>query len=80
MNIDVIRESTSLPLLNRGDHVVIHNVGAYNMTQWMQFITLRPNIVLIDLDEKPHVIRLAETLENMTSMEKVPQHLTGFKL
>jgi diaminopimelate decarboxylase len=53
MNIDVIRESTSLPLLNRGDHVVIHNVGAYNMTQWMQFIALRPHVVLIDLDENP---------------------------
>lgn len=80
MNIDVIRESTSLPLLNRGDHVVIHNVGAYNMTQWMQFITLRPHVVLIDLDEKPHVIRLTETLENMTIMEKVPPHLSKFTL
>ena len=52
MNIDVIRENVSLPLMNKGDHFVIHSVGAYNMTQWMQFITLRPNIVLIDLDKK----------------------------
>jgi diaminopimelate decarboxylase len=42
MNIDVIRESAALPLLNKGDHFVIHHVGAYNMTQWMQFINLRP--------------------------------------
>jgi diaminopimelate decarboxylase len=76
MNIDVIRESTTLPLLNKGDHVVIHNVGAYNMTQWMQFITLRPNVVLIDMEGKTHVIRTRESLENMNSMEKVPQHLT----
>ena len=76
MNIDVIRESANLPLLNMGDHIVIHNVGAYNMTQWMQFITLRPNVVLIDLDEKPHLIRIKESLENMNSMERVPSHLT----
>ena len=78
MNIDVIRESTTLPLLNKGEHVVIHNVGAYNMTQWMQFITLRPNVVLIDMDEKPHLIRSKESLENMNSMEKVPNHLERF--
>ncbi|MEI6680984.1 MAG: diaminopimelate decarboxylase [Bacteroidota bacterium] len=78
MNIDVIRESTTLPLLNKGEHVVIHNVGAYNMTQWMQFITLRPNVVLIDMDEKPHLIRSKESLENMNSMEKVPDHLVRF--
>ncbi|MCX6287182.1 MAG: alanine racemase [Bacteroidetes bacterium] len=80
MNIDVIRESVSLPLLNKDDHVVIHHVGAYNMTQWMQFIALRPNVVLIDMDEKPHVIRLRETLDNMNSMEKVPAHLKKFNV
>jgi diaminopimelate decarboxylase len=78
MNIDVIRESANLPLLNKGDHIVIHNAGAYNMTQWMQFITLRPNVVLIDLDEKPHLIRSKESLENMNSMEKMPAHLMKF--
>jgi len=75
MNIDVIRENVSLPLLNKGEHVVIHNTGAYNMTQWMQFITLRPRVVLIDLDGRTHVIRDNESLENMNDMEKVPTHL-----
>lgn len=75
MNIDVIRENVSLPLLNKGDHVVISNVGAYNMTQWMQFITLRPRVVLIDLDEKVHVIREHESIENLTSLERIPEHL-----
>jgi len=75
MNIDVIRESVNLPLLNTGDHIVIHNVGAYNMTQWMQFITLRPNVVLIDPDGKSHLIRTKESLENMNSMEHLPPHL-----
>ncbi|MEI6456961.1 MAG: diaminopimelate decarboxylase [bacterium] len=75
MNIDVIRENVSLPLLNKDDHVVIQNAGAYNMTQWMQFITLRPRVVLIDMEGKAHVIRENESLDNMNNMEKVPQHL-----
>ncbi len=75
MNIDVIRENVSLPLMNKDDHVVIHNAGAYNMTQWMQFITLRPRVVLLDMAGKSHVIRENESLDNMNNMEKVPQHL-----
>lgn len=80
MNIDVIRENVSLPLLNKGDHIVIHNVGAYNMTQWMQFITLRPKVVLIDTSEKVHVIREKESMETLTSMETVPAYLKKFEL
>jgi len=41
MNIDVVRESITMPMLQKGDQVVVHKVGAYNMTQWMQFITYR---------------------------------------
>jgi diaminopimelate decarboxylase len=80
MNIDVVRESVSMPLLNKGDHFVIHHVGAYNMTQWMQFITLRPKVVIIDENGKPHVIRHNETLEQLTQMEIVPGHLEKFEL
>lgn len=80
MNIDVIRENVTLPLMNRGDHIIIHHVGAYNMTQWMQFITLRPKVVLISNDGKVHVIRQSETLETVTSLEKIPEHLKKFDL
>ena len=80
MNIDIIRESVILPLLNKGDHLVIHNVGAYNMTQWMQFISLRPRVVLIDQNEQCHVIREKETMETITSLEKIPGHLKKFEL
>jgi diaminopimelate decarboxylase len=80
MNIDVIRENITLPLLSKGDHVVVHHVGAYNMTQWMQFITLRPKVVLIDQDDKVHVIRNNESLENLLEMEVVPGHLATFEL
>ena len=75
MNIDVVRESVSLPLLNRGDHVVVHKVGAYNMTQWMQFIAMRPNIVLIDTEGRTHIIRKAETLEYLEQPEVMPEYL-----
>jgi len=80
MNIDVIRENIQLPSLKKGDHVVVQNVGAYNMTQWMQFITLRPNVVLIDGNKETHVIRKSETVEYINSMENVPDHLESFKL
>jgi len=75
MNIDVLREAISFPLLKKGDHFVIKRVGAYNMTQWMQFITMRPNVVLIDSNKKVHVIKNAEKLEDILSTEKVPDHL-----
>jgi len=80
MNIDVIRENITLPLLNKDDHFVIQNVGAYNMTQWMQFITLRPRIVMIDLEGKVHVIREREKLQQLLDFEKVPDHLKTFEL
>ncbi len=80
MNIDVIRENVSLPLLNKGEHVVVHYVGAYNMTQWMQFITMRPNIVMIDEEGNTHLIREKETLDSLMKYEKVPEHLKKFEL
>lgn len=80
MNIDCIRESVSLPLLKKGDHVVVHEVGAYNMTQWMQFITLRPNVVMIDTTGKVHVIRASETVGTVVEQEKTPEHLNKFDL
>jgi diaminopimelate decarboxylase len=80
MNIDVIRESALMPLLNKGDHFVIHHVGAYNMTQWMQFITLRPNVLLIDMEGKALLIRRHETMDDFEKMEVLPAHLKNFEL
>lgn len=75
MNIDVVRESINMPMLQKGDQVVVHKVGAYNMTQWMQFITMRPNIVLIDNENNTHIIRKAENLEYIQKLEEIPEHL-----
>jgi len=80
MNIDVIRESINLPPLNKGDQVVVQRIGAYNMTQWMQFITLRPKVVMIDTKGNSHIIRENETNEYVTSLDKIPTHLESFDL
>ena len=80
MNIDVVRESIILPPLNKGDMVVAHTVGAYNVTQWMQFISMRPNVVLIDMKGETHIIRNRETLDTINQMEEMPDHLSSFKL
>lgn len=77
MNIDCIRESVNLPLLNKGDQIVIHNVGAYNITQWMQFITLRPKVVLIGIDQKTFIIRENESLQDIQDLERIPSHLSN---
>ena len=80
MNIDVIREHATLPPLKRGDQVVVHTVGAYNMTQWMQFIALRPAVVMIDTEGKVHRIRKREGLNNIEEQEEMPDHLNTFEL
>lgn len=80
MNIDVIRGAVQFPLLKKGDHYVIRRVGAYNNTQWMQFINMRPNVVLIDVHGNSHIIRKAETLETINSQELVPAYLQQFQL
>jgi diaminopimelate decarboxylase len=75
MNIDQIRESIHLPALKKGDHIVASRIGAYNMTQWMQFITLRPKIVMIDTKSNVHIIRQNETNKDIVNLESVPEHL-----
>ncbi len=75
MNIDVLREAIDFPALKPGDHIVINRIGAYNMTQWMQFITMRPNVIMIDMEGKPFIIRKNETIETILAQEVVPAYL-----
>ncbi|QJA06733.1 diaminopimelate decarboxylase [Thermosulfurimonas marina] len=75
MNIDVVEESILLPPLPRETPLVISPVGAYNITQWMQFITYRPPVVLITEEGHPEIIRKAETLEDIVRLENLPEHL-----
>ncbi|MCK9381357.1 MAG: alanine racemase [Sulfuritalea sp.] len=77
MNIDVLRHSVMLPPLDVGDSLVFSHVGAYNNTQWMQFITLRPAVVMIGESGAVDVVREAETLQTVVSPERLPQRLTA---
>lgn len=73
MNIDVIRDAINFPQVKTGEKLVIERVGAYNMTQWMQFITFRPNVVMIDMDGKMHIVRKKENLDSLQSFEQNPK-------
>ena len=75
MNIDVMRDTMSFPPISAGDRLVFKNVGAYNVTQWHQFITLRPAVVMIGADGRASRIRRAETLADFVSIEEVPEWL-----
>ena len=75
MNIDVINDLEYLPPLPRGTRLILSPVGAYNVTQWMQFIRYRPNVVLIDTEGKVHLIREAENIEDIERRERLPEHL-----
>ncbi len=80
MNIDCIAESITLPVMKKGDMVVIDYVGAYDMTQWMQFITMRPNVVMILEDKTVEIIREAENIDYLMQNERVPEKLRSFKI
>ena len=80
MNIDVVRENITFPPLKPGDQVVVHHMGAYNISQSMQFISLRPAITMIGLDKEVHLIRKRETLATLEKDEQLPTYLKEFKL
>lgn len=75
MNIDVIDEQIALPPLSRGDRLVISTVGAYNNTQWLQFIEYRPNVVLIAESGEVELIRAAEDITDLQRREQLPARL-----
>ena len=77
MQIDILRENMMLPPLTKGDLMVFKRVGAYNVSQWTQFITLRPAVVMISPDGEVHVIRKSETLDDVTGREEIPSHLSS---
>ncbi len=75
MNIDVVRPSVLLPPMEVGDPLVVRPVGAYNVTQWMQFIRLRPPVVLIGEDGEIDLIREPETVDVVKGPERLPARL-----
>jgi diaminopimelate decarboxylase len=75
MAIDVIRDRIMFPPLRVSDRVVIRHVGAYNVTQWMQFISERPNVAMVSPRGQHALIRKAETLETLLMQEQMPAWL-----
>lgn len=75
MNIDVLRDQLLFPPVGPGDLLVFKNVGAYNVTQWMQFIVERPAVVLVSRTGESAVIRRRESLETLVSQEELPPWL-----
>ena len=75
MNIDVLDEGTLLPPLRRGTRLIFSPVGAYNVTQWMQFIEYRPAVVLVGEDGSVDLIREREDLTDVERRERLPERL-----
>ena len=76
MNIDVVDDYLQLPPLSRGQQLVISPVGAYNTTQWMQFIEYRPAIVMVGENGRVDVIREAEDLSDIEHRERLPERFS----
>jgi diaminopimelate decarboxylase len=77
MNIDVMRDTMAFPPVEPGDKLVFRTVGAYNLTQWMQFITARPAVVMIGRDGRHGLIRRAEDVSTLLDQEEMPDWLDG---
>jgi len=75
MNIDAIDEGIQLPPLKRGTRLIFSPVGAYNNTQWLQFIEYRPNVVLVTESGEVEIIREAEDITDIQRRERLPKHL-----
>ena len=75
MNIDIVRPNVLLPPLDVGAAVALHPVGAYNVTQWMQFIHMRPAVVLVAESGDVEVIRVAEDVDAIKRYERLPERL-----
>jgi diaminopimelate decarboxylase len=76
MQIDVVRESVALPSLRAGDRLVVEDVGAYNFSQSMQFIQLRPPVALVRGDVAL-LVREGETAAYVRRLERLPAHLAS---
>lgn len=76
MQIDCLRQNVSLPPLRRGDLVVFKGIGAYNLSQSMQFIQPRPAAVLVG-DGTVEVIRRPEDTAHLRSLDEVPARFAG---
>lgn len=80
MNIDIVVENIVLPPLSRGMRLILWPMGAYNLSQWMQFIQYRPAVAMVMENGRVAEIRRAETLLDIVSPESVPAGLESFTI
>lgn len=71
---DVLCERAMLPPLKPGDHLVVHEAGAYTITQSMQFIRPRAGVVLLGPDG-PEPIRRREAAADIFALDVLPSRL-----
>ncbi len=74
MQIDSINESVNLPSVDLGDIIVFSNVGAYNLTQSMQFIQTRPAVILLG-PTGVELIKRKETWRDIFNLDTLPKRL-----
>jgi len=74
MQIDSINDAVSLPSVEVGDTIVFSNVGAYNITQSMQFIQTRPAVILLGPNGN-EVVRRKETWRDIFTLDIIPKRL-----
>jgi diaminopimelate decarboxylase len=79
MNIDVVAPFVYLPWMEQGDLLVVRPVGAYNVTQWMQFIKMRPSVVMIGEDGQVETIRDPESIDTLKNLERIPSWMKPWK-
>ena len=69
LQTDIVAK-TLINELERGDKIVVENVGAYNIPQGSPFIYPRPCVVMLQ-DATARVIRRAETINDVLELEEV---------
>lgn len=74
MQIDVIRTEVRLPPLQKGNILVIKNVGAYNISQSIQFIFPRPAVIIVNNGQTEY-LKLPETAKDIRHLEVIPHRL-----
>ncbi|MBI4576395.1 MAG: hypothetical protein HY722_09060 [Planctomycetes bacterium] len=75
MQIDVLGRRLRLPALRPGSLLAVRGVGAYGLSQSMQFIYPRPAAVLVRADGEVAELRPRETTGDLRERERVPEHL-----
>lgn len=65
MQVDLIESGISIPELKEGDILIIKSVGAYELSQSMQFIRERPSVVSISTNGGINLCQRKETYKDI---------------